>query len=152
MQELLTGRIRLVDTVTQAYAATDAKSAPKGHNPKYDDAIAFSAIVNAFYDERYSLGRVKVQKLLYLLRRKQNADVSEFKKKAAGPYNEKTRYNGGESIAIKEGYVVRESSAKGSKFSRGENIDVYYWGGHHMSVGVTQMQPLLSILPLKNWG
>lgn len=100
MQELLTGRIRLVETEKKP------ETAPKGHNQYYDDAIAISAIVNAFYDDRFILGRVKVQKLLYLLRRKQDADVSAFKKKAAGPYNEETRYKGGESIAIKSGYIA----------------------------------------------
>ena len=56
MQELLTGRIRLIETDKKA------ESAPKGHNQHYDDAIAISAIVNAFYDDRFILGRVKVQK------------------------------------------------------------------------------------------
>ena len=32
------------------------------------------------------LGRKKVQKLLYLVRRKEQADISAFHKKAAGPY------------------------------------------------------------------
>lgn len=118
MQELLTGRIRLVE------ADKNAETAPKGHNQQYDDAIAISAIVNAFYDDRFILGRVKVQKLLYLLRRKQDADVSAFKKKAAGPYNEKARYNGGESIAVKSGYIAVERNNKGSKFSKGSSIDV----------------------------
>ncbi|HMM05933.1 MAG TPA: restriction endonuclease subunit S [Clostridiales bacterium] len=118
MQELLTGRIRLIETDKKA------ETAPKGHNQQYDDALAISAIVNAFYDDRFILGRVKVQKLLYLLRRKQDADVSAFKKKAAGPYNEKARYKGGESIAIKSGYITVERNDKGSKFSKGKKIDI----------------------------
>lgn len=117
MQELLTGRIRLIEVESKP------QKVPTGHNEKYDDAIAISAIVNAFYDERFYLGRVKVQKLLYLLRRKQEADVSGFKKKAAGPYNEQVRYNGGESIAVREGYVVRKSSKMGSTFSKGKSIE-----------------------------
>ena len=117
MQELLTGRIRLIETDKKA------ETAPNGHNQQYDDALAISAIVNAFYDDRFILGRVKVQKLLYLLRRKQDADVSAFKKKAAGPYNEKARYKGGESIAIKSGYITVERNDKGSKFSKGKKID-----------------------------
>lgn len=117
MQELLTGRIRLAEVESKS------QKAPKGHNEKYDDAIAISAIVNAFYDEHFYLGRKKVQKLLYLLRRKQEADVSGFKKKAAGPYNEQVRYNGGESIAVKEGYITRKSSKMGSTFSKGKSIE-----------------------------
>ncbi|MGI5849016.1 MAG: restriction endonuclease subunit S [Christensenellales bacterium] len=118
MQELLTGRIRLIEENKKA------ESAAKGHNQHYDDAIAISAIVNAFYDDRFVLGRVKVQKLLYLLRRKQDVDMSAFKKKSAGPYNEKARYKGGESIAVKSGYITVERNNKGSKFGKGSNIDV----------------------------
>lgn len=66
---------------------------------------------------------MKVQKLLYLLRRKQGVDVSAFKKKAAGPYNEEARYKGGESIAIKNSYIVVERDKMGSKFRKGSSID-----------------------------
>ena len=113
MQELLTGRIRLVQPSNKLDTeAGEAKAVPVRGNQHYDDAVAISAIVNAFYNENYSLGRVKIQKLLYLLRRKQDADLSSFKKKTAGPYNEEARYKGGESIAIKSKYIVRESSNK----------------------------------------
>jgi type I restriction enzyme S subunit len=122
MKELLTGRIRLVQPSAQSEAAEEAKTIPTRHNQHYDDAVAISAIVNAFYHEEYSLGRVKVQKLLYLLRRKQDADISTFKKKAAGPYNEEARYNGGESIAVEREYIERETSEKGSRFRKGPNI------------------------------
>lgn len=123
MQELLTGRIRLIEPSLQSENATKPKFVPARHNQYYDDAIAISAIVNTFYHDKFPLGRVKVQKLLYLLRRKQHADVSVFKKKAAGPYNETARYKGGEAIAFKSGYIARQSGDKGSKFGRGANID-----------------------------
>ncbi len=123
LQELLTGRIRLVEPTVQTKTAAKPKVVSTGHNKYYDDAIAISAIVNTFYNDKFPLGRVKVQKLLYLLRRKQHADVSAFKKKAAGPYNEAARYKGGEAIAFKNRYIVRQSSDRGSKFGRGANID-----------------------------
>ena len=124
MQELLTGRIRLVESAVSLNVAPEMKNTVKGHSAKYDDAIAISAIVNAFYDDNYILGRVKIQKLLYLLRRKQEADVSGYKKKAAGPYNEQIRYNGGESIAIKKGYIIHEEGRIGAKFGKGANISI----------------------------
>lgn len=123
MQALLTGRIRLIEPTVRAETVAKHKVVPACHNQYYDDAIAISAIVNTFYHDKFPLGRVKVQKLLYLLRRKQHADVSAFKKKAAGPYNEAARYKGGEAIAFKNEYIVRQSSDKGAQFGRGANID-----------------------------
>lgn len=49
-------------------------------------------------------------------------DVSAFQKKAAGPYADAVRYKGGERIATKSNYVAAQANAKGTKFSRGVNI------------------------------
>lgn len=120
MQELLTGRIRLVDA--------DGKEQPKtqilqekqpAHNQHFDDAVMIAGIVNAFYSDKYPLGRKKVQKLLYLLRRKEEADISAFHKKAAGPYADEVRYKGGEPIAQKNKYIQVKRSEKGSSFEKG---------------------------------
>ena len=94
MQELLTGRIRLVDTdgkeQPQTQVAQEQQPQPT-HNHHFDDAVMIAGIVNAFYSDRYPSGRKKVQKLLYLLRRKEQADISAFHKKAAGPYADEVR-------------------------------------------------------------
>lgn len=129
MQELLTGRIRLIDA-----DAKQKRSAPaKKHNQKFDDAVMIAGIVDAFYSETYPLGRKKVQKLLYLMRRKEKADVSAFHKKAAGPYADSVRYNGGEPIAQGNHYITEQKSSKGSMFRRGANIEqalgyIQSWG------------------------
>lgn len=109
MNELLTGRIRL--------------SEEKGHDEQFDDAVLISAIVNAFYTPQYPLGRKKVQKLLYLARRFQNAAPSGFLKKAAGPYKPSARYSGGEKIAQKSGYVTLTEADKGTLFAVGKNVE-----------------------------
>lgn len=83
---------------------------------------AIAAIVDAFYSDKYPLGRVKVQKLLYLLHRHQAVSVSDFKKKAAGPYADTVRYKGGEPIAKKNKYIVSENGKQGTRYSRGENM------------------------------
>lgn len=120
MQELLTGRIRLVDA--------DGKEQPKtqilqerqpAHNQHFDDAVMLAGIVNAFYSEKYPLGRKKVQKLLYLVRRKEQADISAFHKKAAGPYADEVRYKGGEPIAQKNKYIQIKRNERGSCFEKG---------------------------------
>ena len=122
MQELLTGRIRLVDAdgkeQPKAQILQEKQSQP-AHNQHFDDAVMIAGIVNAFYSEKYPLGRKKVQKLLYLVRRKEQADISAFHKKAAGPYADEVRYKGGEPIAQKNKYIQVKRSEKGSCFEKG---------------------------------
>ncbi|OLY47701.1 restriction endonuclease subunit S [Bartonella apis] len=120
MQELLTGRIRLVDA--EPKHEQPATASTKKHNQQFDDAVMIAGIVNAFHSETFPLGRKKVQKLLYLMRRKEKADVSAFHKKAAGPYADSVRYNGGETIAKKNNYIAVRTNGKGTLFSRGANI------------------------------
>lgn len=136
MQELLTGRIRLVDAdgkeQPKAQILQEKQSQP-AHNQHFDDAVMIAGIVNAFYSEKYPLGRKKVQKLLYLVRRKEQADISAFHKKAAGPYADEVRYKGGEPIAQKNKYIQVKRNEKGSCFEK----DV-------------QMQQALTYL--KDWG
>lgn len=128
MQTLLTGKIRLPEekVIENAAIAKQEDNATvktkKPHNRQFDDAVAIAAIVNAFYSEKYPLGRKKVQKLLYLMRRKQEVDTTEFKKKAAGPYAESIRYRGGEKILKENGYVNIAESPDSAIFSKGENI------------------------------
>ena len=122
MQELLTGRIRLVDEESHAQPKAQAvqeKRPQPAHNQHFDDAVMIAGIVNAFYSAKYPLGRKKVQKLLYLVRRKEQADTSAFHKKAAGPYADEVRYKGGEPIARKNQYIQVKRSDKGSCFERG---------------------------------
>lgn len=120
MQELLTGRIRLVDADRKEQPKTQIlQERQPAHNQHFDDAVMIAGIVNAFYSEKYPLGRKKVQKLLYLVRRKEQADISAFHKKAAGPYADEVRYKGGEPIAQKNKYIQVKRSEKGSRFEKG---------------------------------
>lgn len=121
MQQLLTGKIRLASALAES-KSIEAVSKPH-HNHQFDDAVVIAAIVNEFYNDTIPLGRKKVQKLLYLLRRKQEADTSAFKKKAAGPYADEVRYKGGEPIAVRNKYVAKKQGAKGTTFSKGEKIE-----------------------------
>lgn len=125
MQELLTGRIRLVDADGKEQPKTQIlqeKQSQPAHNQHFDDAVMIAGIVNAFYSEKYPLGRKKVQKLLYLVRRKEQADISAFHKKAAGPYADEIRYKGGEPIAQKNKYIQVKRSEKGSCFEKGAQM------------------------------
>ncbi len=136
MQELLSGRIRLLQQKSEAINVPEvillperkkehvpAPTAPHGHNQQFDDAVMIAGIVNAFYSDRYPLGRKKVQKLLYLLRRKQDESTVAFKKKAAGPYADEVRYKGGEPIAKSNHYIATTTTKdKGTTFAQGKNI------------------------------
>lgn len=125
MQQLLTGKIRLAlngNTVADKNEVDTVKVSSRGHNRQFDDAVVIAGIVDKFYSDKYPLGRKKVQKLLYLFRRHQEADISAFKKKAAGPYADEVRYKGGEPIAISNKYIWVKKSSKGSSFSKGKKI------------------------------
>lgn len=122
MQELLTGRIRLVDADGKEQPnpqILQEKQSQPAHNQHFDDAVMIAGIVNVFYSEKYPLGRKKIQKLLYLVRRKEQADISAFHKKAAGPYADEVRYKGGEPIAQKNKYIQVKRNEKGSRFEKG---------------------------------
>ena len=140
MQKLLTGEIRLLETTENTkedhhyklknqdenlYAAEKVYSykTTGKHSKGFDDAVMIAGIVNALYSPQYPLGRKKLQKCLYLLRRYQEQSTEEFKKKAAGPYADEIRYKGGEPIAIKSKYIISHKGTKGTIFSIGNNIN-----------------------------
>jgi type I restriction enzyme S subunit len=147
MSELLTGRIRLMGHETQT--ALVAAAAPKttelskrkpqavaqkgGHNQQFDDAVIIAGIVNVLYSDKFPLGRKKVQKCLYLLRRHKDENTTLFKKGAAGPYSNKVRYKGGEYAAQLSGYILTKTNDKGTTFAPGKNINkalgyIQKWG------------------------
>ncbi|MDR0577714.1 MAG: restriction endonuclease subunit S [Candidatus Accumulibacter sp.] len=148
MQELLTGHIRLVDEAGDTASAEKPvakiiempKRKPEavtsqtvGHNQQFDDAVMIAGIVNALYSDKYPLGRKKVQKCLYLLRRHQDESTAAFKKKAAGPYADEVRYKGGEPIARNAKYITTTAGKQGTAFARGKDIDkalgyIQNWG------------------------
>lgn len=137
MDALLTGKIRLPEDkpnvqFTQRkeqeeilYAAEKTEEYTANHkkrNKHIDDAVMIAGIVNELYSQKYPLGRKKVQKCLYLLRRHQKRSTTEFKKKAAGPYADEIRYRGGEPIALSAQYIITQKGTKGTLFFKGTNI------------------------------
>jgi restriction endonuclease S subunit len=108
MQELLTGRIRLVQSKAEviSFPVHETKTEkPRAHNPQIEEAVMLGVLANAFGTEKNPLARVRRTKLLYLLHRHIEGRAEGYLKKAAGPYNPKTRYQGGERIAVKNAYV-----------------------------------------------
>lgn len=118
MEQLLTGKIRLVKVSNNIQTLLEKK-----HNQYFDDAVVFANIVASCYDPSYPLGRKKCQKMMYLFKRFNESSVDQFKHYAAGPYDNKARYGGFETIAIKNKYVVENKSDKGSSFAPGSEIE-----------------------------
>lgn len=125
MQELLTGRIRLIQPATaqQSSTAANAMSGKKtGHNRQIEEAVVIGILSKTFGTEQYPLARKRRVKLTYLLDRHATGKAEGYLKKAAGPYNPATKYKGPEGIAVKNGYVREHHNGTYPGFVAGENI------------------------------
>ncbi len=79
-------------------------------------------LAKQFGSEKFPLGRMRRMKLTYLLRRHLEGHAEGYLKKAAGPYNPKTKFGGPETIALRKGYVREHKSGDLQGFVAGENI------------------------------
>ena len=123
MQQLLTGKIRLVDSVQTTTRQASSASTGKGHNWQINEAVVISILAGRFGNEEYPLGRMRYTKLSYLLHRHVEGRAEDYLKKAAGPYNPRTRYGGPEKIALEKGYVRKCTSGKYHGFIAGDNAE-----------------------------
>lgn len=112
MAELLTGRIRLVESKP----AQEPKWA-------FREAVIIAALADKFGSTDFPLGRKRCTKLTYLLHRRAEGEAQGYLKKAAGPYNPKTRYAGPEGIAQKSRYIKEHKSGKFNGFIAAGQID-----------------------------
>lgn len=114
MQELLTGRIRLIDTQVTTAKQPEQKSAEaeQPHSWAFNEAVVIAVLADQFGKPEFPLGRMRYTKLAYLMHRKAENDAQGYLKKKAGPYNPQTRYAGPEKIAQQNGYVRAHSNGK----------------------------------------
>ncbi len=110
MQELLTGRIRLVETIVNKQT----------HSREFDEAIIISALVATFGNAEHPMTSFRRQKYSYFLHRHWSSQAEGYGKFAAGPYNPKTKYGGPESIALRKKYV-KEHFSRYKGFIAGEH-------------------------------
>jgi len=127
MQELLTGRIRLVQPAsTVVPLSKKRKETPvattRPHNRQINEAVVIAVLTKHFGSEDWPLARVRRTKLAYLLHRHAEGRADGFLKKAAGPYDPRVRYKGPEGIALKKGYVRACNNGKYEGFVASENI------------------------------
>jgi type I restriction enzyme S subunit len=127
MQQLLTGKIRLVPKVSnivpfQQMELLDLKN-EKPHNKPFNDAVIISVLAKHFASEQYPLGRKRYTKFSYLLHRHAEHRAEGYLKKAAGPYNPQTRYGGAEKIAQDSGYIRQHQNGNLQGFVAGANVE-----------------------------
>jgi len=120
MQELLTGRIRLVKPKPLDVWEDSVLSK---HRTDFDDAITLAELVYVFSDASHPLGRMRYNKAAYLFYRYVGESVDDFLPKAAGPYSPKFRYGRVEDIAKARGYVQYKKVGSYKGFVRGKKID-----------------------------
>jgi type I restriction enzyme S subunit len=123
MQQLLTGRIRLIQPETTAEKLAVTRPVGRKHNWQFNEAVVISVLAKHFGNEQYPLGRMRYTKLSYLLHRHKEGHAEGYIKKAAGPYNPQTRYGGPEKIALQKDYVRQHRSGKGQGFIASTNFD-----------------------------
>jgi len=127
MQELLTGRIRLIRPASNVIPLTAKKesaaaTATKSHNWQINETVVIAVLVKTFGTEKWPLSRKRYTKLSYLLHRHVEHKAEGYLKKAAGPYNPSTRYKGPEAIAQKNGYVRSHRNGNLEGFVAADNI------------------------------
>lgn len=108
MQQLLTGKIRLLNQETKQddnIVSFEHITSKKVANDEFKDAILISMLAYKYGTEQYPLGAFRRQKLSYFYKRHANMNIDEYTKKAMGPYNSKLKYQGAENIAIRNGYI-----------------------------------------------
>ena len=115
MQELLTGKTRLVEPQASDEQTDAASGNAKGHNWAINEAVVIATLVKHFGGEDYPLGRKRYTKLSYLLHRRVEQQTEGYLKKAAGPYNPQTKYGGPEKIAKQNGYIREHKGLKGHR-------------------------------------
>jgi type I restriction enzyme S subunit len=149
MQELLTGRVRLVQAVSNVVPLPkNAKASIKGksgHNRTINEAVVIAKLTQLFGSDEWPLARVRRTKLAYLLHRHIEGRADGFLKKAAGPYDPTVRYKGPEGVALKNGYVRAHNNGTYEGFVVADNLaqaETYFekWYGADAAAWLEQFQ------------
>lgn len=153
MHNLLTGKIRLErqaiakgeQHVPMSGDSVAKNTTEKPHNWAINEAVVISMLADRFGKPDFPLGRKRYTKLSYLLHRKAEREAQGYLKKAAGPYNPKTKYAGPEKIAQEKGYVRYHDTGKYKGFIAAENIEqakAYFakWYGAEIAAWLEQFR------------
>lgn len=127
LPKLISGEIRLGATSAKqpivASIATKAKTTQA--SDQFKEAILIAALVRSASTLQYPLGNFRRTKFSYVVHRKAAHDVQkQYLKKAAGPYDPKSKYAGPVKIAIQNGYVKKASSGKSEGLVSGDKVEL----------------------------
>lgn len=122
MQQLLTGRVRLLKREAAAVQPAAVQRETRAHNQQINEAVVIAVLSNRFADEEHPLGRKRYTKLSYLLHRYAEGKADGYAKHAAGPYNPQTKYGGPEKIAINNHYIREHAAGPYQGYVVGSNI------------------------------
>jgi hypothetical protein len=120
LRRLMNGTISVAEM--DAKIITFGASKPQKTTPEFKEAVLISLLTARFSSDKYPLGRMRYTKLSYLFHRYADNQIQNYLRKAAGPYNPKTKYGGPEKIAHKNGYVIDHQNGKLKGFIAGPNI------------------------------
>lgn len=153
MHNLLTGRIRLIKPTFATMqhhtsTSTERPAAPKLDKPHtwaFNEAVVISVLADQFAKPEFPLGRKRYTKLSYLMHRMTEQAADGYLKKAAGPYNPKTKYAGPERIALENGYIREHQNGKFRGFVAAEKIEqakAYFikWYGENIGAWLEQFR------------
>lgn len=119
--------------------AETKRTKPKEASWEFKESVLISMLTNKFGSMDFPLGRKRYTKLSYLFHRHLTDDsTSKYVRKAAGPYNPKTKYKGPEQIAVTNKYIKPYNKGKYNGFVAGEAIssaiDYFsrYWDKLHI--------------------
>ena len=90
------------------------KQPKKEASKEFKEAVLIACLTEKFGSEKYPLGRKRYTKLSYLFHRYADNKIQDYLRKAAGPYNPKTKYAGPEKIALNNKYIQNWKGEKGT--------------------------------------
>lgn len=120
LPRLMTGSINLKIAETKIVSIAQPKQ--KEATWEFKEAVLISLLTEKFGNEKFPLGRKRYTKLSYLFHRHADNQMQNYLRKAAGPYNPKTKYAGPEKIAHQNGYVADHKNGNLTGFIAGKNI------------------------------
>lgn len=123
MQQLLTGRVRLVKPEAPSKQSEAGSETTKAHSWAFNEAVVIATLAKHFGREAFPLGRKRYTKLSYLFHRHAERQVDGYLKKAAGPYNPKTKYGGPERIALESSYIREHKNGPYTGFVAADSVD-----------------------------
>jgi len=112
MQELLTGRTRLVDSVQQSHAQESEPTEERKANVYFMRSVLAAEIVDQLHQEP-TFGHVKFEKMMFLTEHLCQVDTgSQYARKAAGPLDRKALHSIDSQLKKQKWFDVRKENGR----------------------------------------